>query len=147
VTPIQFLAKAGASDKFEFSSAKLETSSANPSIAQFANQMITDHTKSTEVVKSAAAAGKLMPKLAMLTAKQTSDLTALNGVKARAWEALDLKQQKRLMPGSAIMQNSPRTNPRAVSRRPRSKSRRSFRAISKCSIRCRSVAFLVPVAF
>lgn len=93
-SPVQFVSKAGASDKFEIESAKLETSSANPDLAKFANQMITDHTKSTQMVKQAAAADKLTPKPAMLNAKQKKDLAALRAAKGAARDTLYVSQQK-----------------------------------------------------
>jgi putative membrane protein len=88
VSPMQFVAKAGASDKFEIASAKLETGSANPSIAQFAQQMIINHTKSTQMVKTAAMADKPMPKPPVLMAKQSADLAALGRAKGKARDTL-----------------------------------------------------------
>jgi putative membrane protein len=75
-------------DKFEIEFAKLETASTNPAIAQFANQMITDHTKSTQMVKQAATADKLKPKPPMLDAKQAMDLAALRGANGAARDTL-----------------------------------------------------------
>jgi putative membrane protein len=94
VSPSQFVAKAGASDKFEIESAKLETTSTNPAIAKFANQMVTDHTKSTQMVKQAAIADKLTPKPPMLDAKQTKDLATLRAADRTARDTLYVSQQK-----------------------------------------------------
>lgn len=94
VSPAQFVSKAGASDKFEIESAKLETSSANPDLAKFANQMIIDHTKSTQMVKQAATADKLTPRPPILNAKQKKDLAALGAAKGKARDALYVSQQK-----------------------------------------------------
>lgn len=94
VSPAQFVAKAGASDKFEIESAKLETSSSNPDLAKFATQMITDHTKSTQMVKQAAMADKMTPKPPMLTAKQTADLASLRAASGSARDTLYVSQQK-----------------------------------------------------
>lgn len=94
VSPSQFVAKAGASDMFEIESAKLETASANPALAQFANQMITDHTKSTQMVKQAAMADKLAPKPPVLDSKQTQDLAMLRAVDGAARDTLYVAQQK-----------------------------------------------------
>jgi putative membrane protein len=94
VSPTQFVAKAGASDKFEIASAKLETSSTNPAIAEFANRMITDHTKSTEMVKQAAMADKITPKPPMLDAKQKKDLAALQAASGKTRDTLYVGQQK-----------------------------------------------------
>jgi putative membrane protein len=94
VSSTKFVAKAGASDKFEIESAKLETASSNPAIAKFANQMITDHTKSTQMVKQAAMADKLTPKPPMLDAKQTKDLATLRAANGAARDTLYVSQQK-----------------------------------------------------
>jgi putative membrane protein len=93
--PAEFVEKAGASDMFEIDSAKLMTSSKNPAIAKFASQMITDHTKSTNMVKAAAKADGLPPKAPSLTVKQRADLTALKAVPAgKTKDDLYVKQQK-----------------------------------------------------
>lgn len=94
VSPSQFVAKAGASDKFEIESAKLETASTNPAIAQFANQMIADHTKSTQIVAQAASADKLRPRSPMLDAKQAKDLATLRAASGTARDTLYVSQQK-----------------------------------------------------
>src|SRR5471030_1609097 len=94
VSSAQFVAKAGASDKFEIESAKLESTSSNPGVANFAKQMITDHTKSTQMVKQAATADKLIPKPPMLSAKQTKDLVALRAVSGTSRDTLYISQQK-----------------------------------------------------
>jgi putative membrane protein len=94
VTPTQFVAKAGASDMFEIESAKLETASSNPAIATFANRMITDHTKSTQMVKQAASADRMAPKPPALDAKQRKDLAALRTAKGPARDSLYVQQQK-----------------------------------------------------
>jgi putative membrane protein len=94
-SPMQFVAKAGASDKFEIDSAKLETSSQNPALAKFANQMLVDHSKSTQMVKQAAQADKMTPKPPMLDAKQAKDLAALRAASGAARDTLYIEQQKR----------------------------------------------------
>ncbi len=94
VSPTKFVTAAGASDKFEIESAELETTSANHAIAQFANQMITDHTKSTQMVKQAAMADSLKPKPPMLDTKQTKDLAALRAANGTARDTLYVSQQK-----------------------------------------------------
>lgn len=89
-----YLQKAGASDKFEISEAKLMTMSKNPGVAKFAKQMITDHTKSTAMVKTAATADKQVVKPAMLDADQKSQLAALTAAKGNARDSLYIEQQK-----------------------------------------------------
>ena len=93
-TPKTFVAKAGASDKFEIIEAKLMMGSKNPDIVSFANQMVTDHTKSTMMVKTAAKSDGLMPAPPMLDAKQRQDLAALTAQHGKARDALYLTQQQ-----------------------------------------------------
>jgi len=93
-TPKTFVTKAGASDKFEISEAKLMTTSKNPDIVSFATQMKTDHMKSTDMVKAAAKADGMTPAPPMLTAKQHHDLAALTAKHGKARDMLYVTQQK-----------------------------------------------------
>lgn len=93
-TARQFVMKAGASDKFEISEAQLMLGSTNPDIQSFAQQMITDHTKSTDMVKTAAMADGLTPAPPMLTAKQKADLAKLTAAKGMNRDKLYIRQQK-----------------------------------------------------
>lgn len=93
-TPAEFVMKAGASDKFEISEAKLMMNSKNPDIRSFANQMITDHTKSTSMVKMAATKDGLTPKPPMLDSMQKSNLAKLTAAKGTARDTLYITQQK-----------------------------------------------------
>jgi len=93
-TAKQFVMKAGASDKFEIAEAKLMSGSANPDIKSFAEQMMTDHMKSTEMVKAAAKDDRVMAGLPMLMPKQKSDLARLTASKGKARDMLYVKQQK-----------------------------------------------------
>lgn len=92
--PADFVKKAGASDLFEVSSAKLETSSKNPKVRAFAAMMIKDHTESTAQVKAAAMKSGLKPKPPMLEPKQAADLAALKQVSGAARDTLYISQQK-----------------------------------------------------
>jgi putative membrane protein len=92
--PGDFVKKAGASDLFEVTSAKLETSSSNPKIRAFAQMMIKDHTASTAQVKAAAIKSGLKPKPPMLDPKQTADIAALKRVSGTARDTLYIAQQK-----------------------------------------------------
>ena len=74
--PADFVKKAGASDLFEISASKLETSSKNAKIRAFANMMIKDHTTSTAAVKAAALKSGLKLSPPVLEAKQAADLAA-----------------------------------------------------------------------
>ena len=93
-TAEQFVMKAGASDKFEISEAKLMVKSANPDIKSFAQQMITDHTKSTQMMKAAAKADSVTAGPPMLEANQKSDLAKLTSAKGKARDSLYIEQQK-----------------------------------------------------
>lgn len=94
VTTSEYLMKAGASDKFEIETAKLEMTSADPKLKHFASMMVTDHTKSTAMVKAAAMKAGLHPKPPMLDAKQHSDLAALKMAHGSARDTLYVTQQK-----------------------------------------------------
>ena len=94
-TKAEFVAKAGASDTFEIDSARLMASSENPSIKAFAMQMLTDHTKSTKMVQSAAKLDHVALKKPSMTVGQRTDLTALKAVPAgKTKDDLYVKQQK-----------------------------------------------------
>jgi putative membrane protein len=90
----RYLMKAGASDLFEIQSAKTVMDSRNPKIHDFAQMMVTDHTQSTDMVKTAATQAGLHPAPPHLTPKQTSDLAALRRAQGPARDALYIRQQK-----------------------------------------------------
>ncbi len=92
--PADFVKKAGASDLFEISTAKLEASSKNPKIRAFATMMLKDHTKSTADVKAAAIKSGLKPKPPALEPKQQADLAALKQATGTARDTLYVTQQK-----------------------------------------------------
>lgn len=94
-TPKEFVAKAGASDTFEIDSAKLMATSKNHAVSMFATQMITDHSKSTKMVGTAARLDHLAPKKPELTVGQRTDLTALKALpNGKTRDDLYVKQQK-----------------------------------------------------
>ena len=93
--PKEFIEKAGASDTFEIESARAMLGSKNMEVRHFANAMITAHSKSTMMVKSAAQADHLGVKKPMLTVAQRADLTALKAMPAgKTKDDLYVKQQK-----------------------------------------------------
>ena len=92
--PADFVKKAGASDLFEVTSAKLETSSKNPKVRAFAMMMVKDHTKSTADVKAAAIKWGLKPAPPALEARQAADIAALKQVSGAARDTLYIAQQK-----------------------------------------------------
>lgn len=95
VSPSQFVAKAGASDRSEIDSARLMEMSSNPAIKAFATQMITGHAQSSKMVTAAARADHLAPKKPSLTLGQRPGLIALKAVPAgKTRDDLYIKQQK-----------------------------------------------------
>jgi len=92
--PADFVKKARASDLYEISASKLETSSKNAKIRAFASMMIKDHTTSTAAVKAAAVKSGLKPTPPALEAKQAADLAALKQASGAARDTLYIAQQK-----------------------------------------------------
>ena len=89
-----YVMKAGASDLFEKKSSTLELQSSDPKIRDFAKMMVTDHAKSTAMVKKAALRSGLHPKPPMLDAKQKSDYAALVAARGADRDQLYITQQK-----------------------------------------------------
>lgn len=92
-TAAQFVAKAGASDMFERREAKMMMTSSNSDVRNFAQRMMTDHTKSTEMVKAAAKADGMNPAPPTLNPMQKRDIGALAAAKGTARDRLYLQQQ------------------------------------------------------
>ncbi|MBV8972522.1 MAG: DUF4142 domain-containing protein [Sphingomonadaceae bacterium] len=88
-----YVMKAGASDMFEIESSKLVQDSKDPQIQQFAQQMITDHTKSTGDVMTAAKADGLNPPPPALTPKQKGMIDSLKHTTGAKRDLLYTKQQ------------------------------------------------------
>ena len=94
-TPAEYVAKAGAGDMYETQSSELVlATTANPGIKSFANMMVTDHAKSTAMVKDAATKAGLTPKPPMLNAKQQKMIADLTAAKGTARDTLYVTQQK-----------------------------------------------------
>ena len=90
-----YLMKAGASDLYEKKSSMLVLSSTtDPKIKKFANMMIMDHTKSTNMVKAAAMKSGITPKPPMLDADQTAMMSELMAAKGAERDQLYMTQQK-----------------------------------------------------
>lgn len=90
-----YVMKAGAGDLYERESSKLVAgSTTNADLKSFAQMMVSDHTKSTAMVKAAAMKSKLHPKPPRLDAKQSSDLAALRAARGSDRDALYISQQK-----------------------------------------------------
>lgn len=88
-----YVKMAGASDQFEIQSAKVEMTTKNPKLKQFAQQMVTDHTKSTQMVKAAAMKDHVAVHAPMLNADQKQMLAQLKAAKGTARDQLYVQQQ------------------------------------------------------
>ena len=89
-----FVKAAGASDLFEIESAKLALQKTqNSDIRDFANMMVTDHTKTTEAVKAAAKKAGLTPAPPTLTADQQQMLDQLKPLSGDDFDKAYLAQQ------------------------------------------------------
>ena len=93
-TPV-YLAKAGAGDLYEKTSSQIVLGSThNPDIRRFADMMVTDHTKSTMMVKSAAMHSGLHPKPPVLDPMQRKMVADLRNARGPARDRIYLDQQK-----------------------------------------------------
>jgi putative membrane protein len=93
--PRDYIAQAGASDMYEKQSSQLLlTSTHNPELRRFANQMIVDHTKSTNMVKRAATRSHITPPPPHLMPKQASMLAELRAAHGVDRDHLYVRQQK-----------------------------------------------------
>lgn len=89
-----FVKMAGASDLYEKTSSQIILKDAkNPKVRDFANMMITDHTKSTADVVAAAKADGLKPGVPKLMPAQTKMIAELKAAKPADREQVYLKQQ------------------------------------------------------
>lgn len=89
-----FVKQAGASDIYELQSSKLVMASKNPGVKSFAQEMVKDHTQSTQQVKAAARADGLTPRPPMLMAEQKANIQALTAAKGAQRDTLYIQQQK-----------------------------------------------------
>lgn len=95
MAPAEYVAAAGASDLFERESAQtMLNSTQNPKIRNFAQTMIRDHTKSTDMVKAAAMRSGVHAGPPMLTPQQSEMLSQLRSQSGTARDATYITQQK-----------------------------------------------------
>lgn len=89
-----YVAKAGAGDLFETQSSRmvLETSK-NPKVRAFATQMISDHAKSTAIIKAAVARSHMHAARPKLEAPQMDMIVALKAANGPKRDSLYLMQQ------------------------------------------------------
>ena len=95
-TAAVYVAKAGAGDMFETKSSTivLQTTK-NSGIRDFANQMVTDHAKSTADVKAAAKESGITPKPPVLNAEQKAAIAKLTAAHGAARDKLYIAGQKK----------------------------------------------------
>lgn len=88
-----YVAQAGASDMFEKQASQLVANSQNQQVAQYAQMMIQDHTKSTSDIVAAAQADGVTPAPPKLMPKQEAMLSQLQKAEGSKRDALYIKQQ------------------------------------------------------
>lgn len=93
--PAEFVAKAGASDKFEVMAGKLaETHAASAAVKRFGRRMIVDHTKSTRLVEAAVKKSQMPPPPPpVLSDEQTSMLADLRAKYGKAFDEAYIPEQ------------------------------------------------------
>jgi putative membrane protein len=93
-TPV-YLAKAGASDLYEKTSSQIVLQSTrNPEVRRFASMMVTDHTKSTAMVKSAAARSGVRARPPRLDPMQRRMVAELQRAHGRDRDQVYIEQQR-----------------------------------------------------
>jgi putative membrane protein len=94
-TPSAYVATAGASDLFEQTSSKLVLrTTRDAKVKSFATMMVQDHTKSTGMVKAAAAKSRVKAGPPQLTADQKANIASLTKATGAARDQLYWQQQK-----------------------------------------------------
>lgn len=95
MTPAEYVMTAGASDLYEITSSRivLETTR-NPQLRDFAQMMVTDHTKSTADVKAAAGKSRVRAAPPQLNPLQQELVTELRAENGPARDAAYIAQQK-----------------------------------------------------
>ncbi|WP_420139046.1 DUF4142 domain-containing protein [Sphingomonas sp.] len=90
-----YLKKAGASDLYEKTSSQIVLNSTrNPEVRRFASMMVTDHTKSTAMVTSAARRSGVRPGAPMLDPMQRRMVAELRRADGRDRDRLYIDQQR-----------------------------------------------------
>lgn len=90
----QYLAAAGASDKFEITEGRLAQSMGHSSkVKSFGAEMITDHTKSTQMLMAAAHKAGMNPSAPMLTPAQQQMVSTLKATHGADFDRTYVQQQ------------------------------------------------------
>jgi putative membrane protein len=85
---MRYLRMAGAGDLFEVQSSRLALQrSRNPEVRRFARMMITDHTRSTQMIMRAARRAGVAPRPAALAPDQAATMRRLRAAPARRFDA------------------------------------------------------------
>lgn len=93
--PADFVKQAGASDLYEQQSSKLVLATTkDPKVREFATMMVSDHMKSTAMVKSAAMESDVKPMPPKLMPEQATMIADLKKAKGPARDAAYVEQQK-----------------------------------------------------
>ena len=87
-----FITEVAQSDMFEIESSKLAAAKGQGDVRSFANQMVTDHTKTTSELKPLAQAAHVTPPTQM-SGEQRSKLDKLKAVSAKDFAALYIESQ------------------------------------------------------
>jgi putative membrane protein len=89
-----YVAKAGAGDLYEIQSSQMaSTRATRPQVREFAQMLVTDHQRSTQMVADAARSDGLSPRPPMLEPAQRTMLRQLERARARDFDRLYLNQQ------------------------------------------------------
>jgi putative membrane protein len=89
-----YVAKAGAADLFEIQASQMATNRAQrPQVRAFAQMLVTDHNRSTQMVTDAARSDGLSPRPPMLEPAQRTMLRQLEHARARDFDRLYMNQQ------------------------------------------------------
>jgi len=89
-----YVAKAGAGDLYEIQSSQLAAQRARrPQVRQFAEMLVTDHNRSTQMVTDAARRDGLTPRPPMLEPAQRTMLRQLERARGMEFDRLYLNQQ------------------------------------------------------
>ena len=89
-----YVAAAGASDQFEVQSGRMASSMAkSKAVKNFGQMMVTEHTKTTEIMKKTVMQKGMRAPTPMLTADQQAKLDALRGMSGADFDKAYLDQQ------------------------------------------------------
>lgn len=114
-----YVSKAGASDMYEIQASQMAATRARrPQVREFAQMLVTDHNRSTQMVTDAARSDGLNPRPPMLEPAQRAMLRQLERARDRDFDRLYLSQQiPAHVQGLALHRNYARNGQGAALRR------------------------------